>query len=237
MLDVQRLHVTGGVVHVLTMSRPPVNAMDTALLTALVDAIHDAGQDEETAGLLLAGSSTIFSAGADLREPTDDGHVRRMELFGTFYELLTTFALPTVAAMEGPAIGGGAEAVAACDLRVAVAGTKLRFPGASMGIPVGTARLATQVALGVAKDWLLSGRDVTVEEAANHGLVQRVVEAGHAVEVGVEWLDATSVHDRQTVRRIKELAHDTVGLRARVLVENEAIRGAAADAAYGQPRA
>lgn len=228
-----------GQARVLTMQRPPVNAMDSALLTALVDALTDSADDEDVAGVVLTGTGSTFSAGADLRERTDDGGVRRMELFTTFYELLTSFPLPTVAALEGPAVGGGAEAAVACDLRVAHDGVHLRFPGASMGIPVGTARLVGQVPLGVAKDWLLSGREVGVDEAARHGLVQRVTSPGDTLATGLRWLAETAAHHRDTVRWLKQLAHDGAGVRDRMSVENLALRVAAegGDRPYNRGRA
>ena len=236
MLDVRRVPVDGGSVHVLTMDRAPVNAMDTAMLTALLAALDDADDDPEIAGLLLAGGDHVFSAGADLKEATPDRGVARMELFARFYDRLTTFPSPTAAAVEGAAVGGGAEAVLACDLRVLAPGATLRFPGASMGIPVGTARLVDQVGLGVAKDWLLSGRAVAADEAERRGVAQQVAPAGTCLDRAMDWLRLTATHDRDTVRRVKALAHDASGLGRRLAVENDAIRAAAAggDTAYGR---
>lgn len=227
-LHVDRRPVTGGEVVVARMHRPEArNAMSSAMLIALIDVIDDAAADEAVCGLLLAGSDDVFSAGADVREPLDDGGRRRMELFTQFYESLTLFPLPTAAAIAGPAVGGGAEAAAACDLRVAEPSARFRFPGAIYGIPVGTARTISQVGLGVAKDWVLSSRDVDAEEAARTGLVQRVVPAGHSEQAALDWLDLTSQRDRPTVQLLKRLFNDGAGLRDRVMFENDALRAQA----------
>lgn len=224
-LHVERRPVTGGDVVVLHMHRPDArNAMDSAMLGAMADAIDGAASDDRVCGLLLTGTEGAFSAGADVKEASDDQGRRRMELFTVVYEALTLFALPTAAAIAGPAIGGGAEAAAACDLRVADSTARFRFPGAIHGIPVGTSRTIGQVGLGVAKDWVLSSRDVSVEEAHAAGLVQRLVPDGTAVDAALAWLDLTSQRDRDTVQVLKRLFNDGSGLRDRVMFENDALR-------------
>lgn len=236
MLEVRQLPVDGGTIHVLRLHRPPVNAMNTAMLEQLLTAMDDVDADTDAAGLVLHGGDGPFSAGADLKERTEDHGVHRMEVFTQFYRRLTTFPLPTAAAVEGPAVGGGAEAIAACDLRVLTPDATLRFPGASMGIPVGTARLVDQVGLGVAKDWLLTGRTVTADEAERRGLAQRLVEPGAALDTALDWVRQSATHDRATVRRLKALAHAASGLGPRLEVENDALRAASAtgDTPYGR---
>lgn len=224
-LHVEHRPVTGGTVAVLTMHRPGArNAMDSTMLAALADAIDDAAGDPALAGLLLTGADGAFSAGADVKEAMDDGGRRRMELFTAVYESLTLFPLPTAAAIAGPAIGGGAEAAIACDLRVADTTARFRFPGAIYGVPVGTSRTIGQVGLGIAKDWVLSSRDVPVEEAHTAGLVQRLVPGGDAVDAAMAWLDLCSQRDRGTVQLLKRLFNDGAGLRDRVMFENDALR-------------
>ncbi|MDX1621783.1 MAG: enoyl-CoA hydratase/isomerase family protein [Nitriliruptorales bacterium] len=214
-----------GHLYVLTMNRPAAkNAMDSAMLTELVDALADADADPDLRGLLLAGADGVFSAGADVREPMDDGGRRRMELFSTFYEQLSTFRAPTVAAVEGPAIGGGAEAAAACDVRFAGRSAHFKFPGAIYGIPVGAARTVGLVGLGVAKDWVLSSRDISVVEAKAAGFVQRIVDDGDAVAAGRAWLEEAASRDANTVQLLKRLLNDFEGVRDRVAFENDALR-------------
>jgi enoyl-CoA hydratase/carnithine racemase len=210
------------------MNRPGSrNAMSSALLVALIDALDDALADDDIAGLLLTGAGGAFSAGADVKETLDDGGRRRMELFTAFYEALTLFPLPSVAAVVGPAVGGGAEAALACDLRFIEPSATFRFPGAIFGVPVGTARTIAQVGLGTAKDWVLSSRGVDADEAYRTGLAQRVVGAGEAEAEALAWLDQTSRRDRDTVRALSRMFADGSGLRDRVMFENDALRARA----------
>lgn len=231
-LDVT-VHTTeaGGTVHVLTLQRPEVrNAMDTALLSALVDALSDAAADEDLVGLLVTGDGGHFSAGADLKEAgPDDTTVfpRRQELFAMAYELLTTFRAPTVAAVEGYAVGGGAELAAACDLLVVAESAVLRFPGAMMGIPVGVARTVGRVGIGTARDWVLSARMVDAEELWDTGFAQRLVDDGGAVDEGLAWLEEVAQRDAATVAVLKRQFLDLGGVRDRSARENDAIRAQA----------
>ncbi len=217
--------VEGGAIRILRMHRPEArNAMDTAMLTALVETLDDTDGDPSIRGLLLTGTDGTFSAGADIREELSDGGRRRMELFTVFYEQLSNFALPTAAAVEGPAVGGGAEAAAACDLRVAGRSARFRFPGAIYGIPVGAARTVGLVGLGTAKDWVLSSRDVSATEAADAGFVQRLVDDGAARATALAWLGLVASRDADTVRLLKRVVNDFGGLRDRVAWENDALR-------------
>lgn len=210
----------------VTLDRPSArNAMDSALLAALADVLDGAAADPDLRGVLLVGEGDHFSAGADVREETDDGGRRRMELFTLVYDLLTNLPVPTAAAVEGYAVGGGAEAAAACDLRVLAEGATLRFPGARYGIPVGVARTVGLVGLGTAKDWVLSSRDVHATEAYAVGFAQRLVPDGEAETTARAWLTEVAGRDVATVRLLKRLFNEASGgLRDRVAFENDALR-------------
>lgn len=225
-MDVQPL--PDGELRVLVMERPDAyNAMDSSLLAALLDALDEAGRSTSLRGLVLTGAGGVFSAGADLRETLPDGGRRRMELFTEVFEQLSLFRVPTAAAVEGPAVGGGAELATACDVRMVGASAMFRFPGAIHGVPVGTARTIGQVGLSVAKDWVLSARDVHAEEADRRGFVQRVVDDGAAVEAALAWLTEVASRDPATVALLKRLFVEHSGLRDRVAFENDALRAQA----------
>lgn len=217
-----------GALAVLRMTRTRArNAMDTAMLEALLDGLADADADADVRGLLLTGDDRAFSAGADVHEQMADGGRRRTELFTAVYERLSLFRVPTAAAIEGFAVGGGAEAAAACDLRVAGRSVRIRFPGAHYGIPVGVARTVGQVGLATAKDWVLSSRFVPAEEAHRLGFVQRLVDDGDAERVALEWLRQAGANRPETVALLKRLFTDAGGLRDRVAFENDALRAQA----------
>jgi enoyl-CoA hydratase/carnithine racemase len=223
----------GRVIRVLTLSRPEArNAMDTAMLMALVDALADAVAAEPVAAVVLTGAGGHLSGGADLREPLDHaGRIRRMELFGQVYEGLATCPKATVAAVEGACVGGGAEVAAACDLRVAGPTAAFRFPGAAMGLPVGPAKLVGLVGLGTAKDLVLTSRTVDAAEAHRIGLVQRLADDPLAEALAVA--SAVAAGSAHAVTYLKAQFDRFSGLGDRVNAENDALHALAeADGDY-----
>jgi enoyl-CoA hydratase/carnithine racemase len=232
--DPSPLHVriheaeAGGHVHVLMLDRPQLrNAMNTALLSELVDALADADADPDLVGLLVTGASGHFSAGADLKEAgpdTGSGFARRQELFTVAYEQITSFRAPTVAAVQGYAIGGGVELAAGCDLLVLGHSAKLRFPGAIHGIPVGVARTVGRVGLSTAKDWVLSSRMVAADEAYASGFAQRLVEDDEVIATAMAWLEEVATRDTPTVELLKRMFTDMGGVRDRSARENDGLR-------------
>ena len=121
-----------------------------------------------------------FAAGADVAELVDrppamalDGVVR-----GILNEL-EDLPIPTVAALNGHALGGGWELALACDVRVAVPGAKVGFPEVGLGIMPGAGgigRLLQHVGVGLAKEWILTGRLLSADEASSYGLINAVVD-------------------------------------------------------------
>lgn len=212
---------------VLTMDRPRArNAMSTSLLVALLDALDDI-ESSSVVGLVVCGAGGTFSAGADVREEMADGGRRRMELFTLLYERLALTALPTVAVLTGPAVGGGAEVAAGCDLRVVEPDAMVRFPGSRFGWPVGTARTIGLVGLGTARDWVLSSRDVGHDELVAAGFAQRSVVADAGLDEALEWVGQVGAGDRDTVALLKRMFTDSSGLRDRVMFENDTLRATA----------
>jgi enoyl-CoA hydratase/carnithine racemase len=214
-----------GPLALIRLHRPEVrNALDVSLLGELVDAFDRLGRRDDIRGLVLTGADGAFSAGADLAERSNPDRRRWTELFTLAQELLVDLPMPTVAAIEGAAIGGGAELAGGCDVRIAGRSALLRFPGAVHGVPVGVARTIGQVGLSVAKEWVLSGRPIPAEEAERRGFVQRLVEDGEAVDTAIAWLTVVAERDAPTIALLGRLFDQQSGLRDRVAFENDLLR-------------
>jgi enoyl-CoA hydratase len=211
-------------VALLRLDRPDVrNAMDTAMLEEMLAHLEAARRDEGVRVLVLSSTDHMgLSAGADVREQLDEpGRVRRMELFARLYDELTGFARPTVAVCHGSCVGGGAEIAVACDLRVAGSNLRLRFPGASLGVPVGPARLVTLCGLSVAKYLLLTGKEVNAELALRWGLVHKVAPAAATEEHALTLAAAVAEHPPEAVARLKQMLHEWDDVEGRSRVEGE----------------
>ena len=183
-----------GGVAVLTLDRPEaMNALDVATLTALRDRLRDAESDAGTRVIVLTGAGErAFAAGADIKYMSGLGVEAAQEWGALGHEcgrLLETIPKPTIAAVNGFALGGGCELALACDIRYASSAAKLGQPEINLGIIPGwggTQRLARVCGLGVAKELILSGRLVPADEALRIGLVNAVHEPGELLERTLE---------------------------------------------------
>lgn len=193
------------------------NAINTPMLEELLAHLGHAAEDEGVRVLVVSSNDQLgLSAGADVREQLDaEGRVRRMQLFADLYDRLTSLAKPTVAACHGAVVGGGAEIAMACDLRVAGANLRLKFPGAELGVPVGAARLVTAAGLSAAKYLLLTARHVGADEALRMGLVHRVAPAARTEEIALELAAEVARHPPEAVARLKAMLHRWDGIEAR----------------------
>ncbi len=206
-------------VAVLRLDRPQArNAMNTQMLEEMLAHIGTAREDPEVRALVVSSTDHLgLSAGADVREELDeDGRIRRMQLFADLYDDLVSFPKPTVAVCHGATVGGGAEVAVACDIRVGGSNMRLRFPGASLGVPVGPARLVTLCGLSVAKYLLISGKEVAADEALRWGLVHKVAPAAAAEAMAIDLATTAASHPPEAVARLKADA-PRVGRRGRAL--------------------
>ena len=168
----------------LTINRPDaMNAFDVATLTALCDRLRDSAGDADTRVIVLTGAGDrAFAAGADIKYMSALDVDEAKEWGGLGHEcgrLLETMPQPTLAAINGFALGGGCELALACDIRYAARGAKLGQPEINLGIIPGwggTQRLARVAGLGFAKELILTGRLVDSDEALERGLVNRVFD-------------------------------------------------------------
>jgi enoyl-CoA hydratase len=174
-----------GAVAILTLNRPKVlNALNTQTLDELRRAILELKHDEAVRAVILTGAGEkSFVAGADINElavqsPTGgrEHAIRGQHVL----DLIEQMGKPVIAAINGYALGGGCELAMACTIRIAADTAKLGQPEINLGIIpgyAGTQRLARIVGKGRALELLLSGDQVTAQEAHRLGLVNRVVPA------------------------------------------------------------
>ena len=158
-----------------------MNALDRPTLEELRDRLLELRDDTEARVVVLIGAGEkAFVAGADIKYMSGLGVDEAKEWGGLGHacgQLLETMSKPTIAAINGFALGGGCELALACDLRYASSAAKLGQPEINLGIIPGwggTQRLARVCGLGVAKDLILTGRVVDAEEALRIGLVNGV---------------------------------------------------------------
>jgi enoyl-CoA hydratase len=169
-------------VALVTIDRPEaLNALDVATLTELRDRLLELSGDDEIRVVILTGAGEkAFVAGADIKYMSGLG-VEEAKAWGALGHeagrLLETMPKPTIAAVNGFALGGGCELALACDLRFASSSAKFGQPEVNLGIIPGwggTQRLARVCGLGVAKELIFTGRVIGAEESLRIGLVNAV---------------------------------------------------------------
>ena len=198
-------------VALLRLDRPEArNAIDTQMLSELLEHLAVAGGDDAVRVLVVSSSDHMgLSAGADIKEPIDDeAKVRRMQLFADVYDGFVGFPKPTIAACHGDVVGGGAEIAISCDMRIGGANLRMRFPGAALGVPVGPARLVTLCGLAAAKYLLLSSRTVGADEALRIGLVNRVAPASATEDAALDLAAEVAALPPEGVAQLKRLLHE-----------------------------
>lgn len=211
-------------VEILRLDRPEKrNALDTATILSLVDALSALRDDADVRAVVLSTTSTAgLCAGADVGEQLDAaGGVARMEAFAALYEAVELVPVPTIAVCVGSCVGAGAEIAAGCDLRVAGDNLKLAWAGARLGVPVGPARLTQLVGLSRAKELVYTGRPVDGEEAVALGLATRLVPADEAEAAALDLARALTAQSPRGLRTLKAMFRDLEGTTGRIAHENE----------------
>ena len=162
----------------LTLNRPEAR---NALNTELAEALRAACRHAVASGarlVVLRAAGPVFCAGADLKERqgmTDDAvRARRLKSFAA-YDALEALPMPTVAVVQGPAIGSGVEIAAACDFIIATPAASFRTPEALWGTVGATQRLPRILGKRLAKELMFTGRALTAAEAQAAGLVARLI--------------------------------------------------------------
>jgi enoyl-CoA hydratase len=206
-----------GSVALVTIDRQDaLNALDLETLTALRDRLRDLSGDEEARVVVLTGAGEkAFVAGADIKYMSGLGVDEAKAWGGLGHEtarLLETMPKPTIAAINGVALGGGCELALACDLRLAASGAKLGQPEINLGIIPGwggTQRLGRVVGLGAAKELLLTGRAVEADEALRIGLVNGVHDP--VLDRALEVAQLLATKSPVALRVLKRLANRGLG--------------------------
>lgn len=165
----------------ITLNRPESrNALNLAMCGALMNAANSISADPEIRLVFLRANGLAFCAGADLkeREGMTEARVRERRIAGfDAYAALESLPMPTIAVVEGPAIGSGCEIAGACDFIVATPAASFRTPEALRGTVGATQRLPRILGKRLAKDMMFTGRTLSAEEARDAGLVSRLVSS------------------------------------------------------------
>jgi enoyl-CoA hydratase len=206
-------NLNGDGIAILTVNRPEVrNGLDWTAMESFSDTVEQASHSRELRALVLTGSGETFISGGDLKalKPYTkwrDG-LRLAVTMGKALDKLRSLPCPTIAAINGPARGGGAEIAAACDQRVMAEGADIGFVHARLGITTawGGARYLLQlVGYPMALELLATGRILNAQEAEEVGLVDHITAPGDALDTALNLARIMAEHPIEAVRAAKRL--------------------------------
>jgi enoyl-CoA hydratase len=190
-----------------------LNALDRQVVEEIGQALLELESEGPRAIIVTGAGERAFIAGADIRamsimEPLEAK--RFSEIGHAAMALLDRSPIPTIAAVNGYALGGGCEVAIACDIRIAAENATFGFPEVGLGILPGmggTQRLPRLIGPALAKELIFTGRRISAEEARELGLVNRVVAEGEALNAARELAAEISGNGPLAVRHAKAAAN------------------------------
>jgi enoyl-CoA hydratase len=217
-----------GAVRLLTLNRPEkLNAADLPMQRSLVDCWQTIHNDKNARAVVLTGAGRAFCAGGDLslvHELGTGNEVLQEELSSIHRQLLSAMLetdLPVIAAVNGAAVGFGAELLALCDIVLMAEGAFLADPHVKYGLrpsPACQLMWPHLTSVAVAKELLMSGRKVDAGEAMRLGLINRITPRGEELRVALRMADDLAALPISGVASVKKAFN-------RVLVEQARLEG------------
>jgi enoyl-CoA hydratase/carnithine racemase len=201
-----------GAVAQIELDNQPLNLVTGAMMERLDAVLDELARDGEVRAVVVTGAGTrAFCAGSDVKEFEGlAGRVARGKLLYEkyVYRKLAELPVPTIAAIEGDALGGGLELALCCDLRIASARARLGMPEVRLGVipgSGGTQRLPAVVGPARAKELILVGELITAQRAEQIGLVNAVVGEGEALAAATDMAQRIAQRGPVAVREAKRL--------------------------------
>jgi len=200
---------TRGKVGLIRLNRPQaLNALNSALVRELDQAIDTFEVDDNIGCMVITGSDKAFAAGADIKEMADKTFAEAfLGDFVSSWDRVAHTRKPVIAAVAGFALGGGCELAMHCDLIIAADNAKFGQPEIKLGVIPGiggTQRLTRAVGKAKAMDLILTGRMMDAAEAERSGLVARIVPLASLVEEAVKVAETIASMSLPSVLAAKE---------------------------------
>ena len=198
----------------LTLARPPLNILSIDMMEEINRALEEVAANPGAKVLLLAAEGKAFSAGVAVEDHLGDRVKPMLDAFHQIFRRLRLLDCLTLAAVQGAALGGGAELATFCDLVIASEGATFGQPEIKVGVFPPVAVLHYPARVGVAKTLalLVSGEVIPAAEAARIGLVDQVVAAERLAETVEAQVERFRAQSAAVLRLTKRAVRDSLGL-------------------------
>jgi cyclohexa-1,5-dienecarbonyl-CoA hydratase len=201
----------------ITLDRPPVNVLTTAMMRDLSAALRRVAADDAARVVRLDAAGKTFSAGVDVGDHLGNLLPSMMEALADLFLAFESVPQPVVAVVSGAALGGGLEVVLGCDLVVASEKATFGQPEIKLGVfaPPATVLLPRRIGLGAATGLLLTGQSVNAAEARRLGLVNEVFAVEGFDAAATAWIEKLLALSGASLRRAKRALRESSRLPVR----------------------
>ncbi|OGO15659.1 MAG: hypothetical protein A2Z02_01125 [Chloroflexi bacterium RBG_16_48_7] len=179
----------------INLNRPPLNVLDIAMMKEIVQATEEAQKDPAVKLLVIAGKGKAFSGGVDVADHTADKVDAMTEVFHKMCTSIIKFPQPTVAIVNGHALGGGCELAISCDMVIASEAARIGQPEIKLGVfpPIAAIVMPQIIGRKKALELILTGDVITAAEAYRIGLVNHVVAPEKLEETAMNFIEKLSM--------------------------------------------
>lgn len=194
----------------ITLARPPLNILNIAMMREIGAALDQCAPPKDLVAIVFdaAEGSRAFSAGVAVEEHVPETVFQMLDSFHNIFRVLNQISRPTIAVVDGPALGGGCELVAGCDIVIASDRAKFGQPEIKLGVfpPVAAILLSRILGEKKAREMILLGEMIDAHEALRLGLVNHVVPSSE--------LESKTV---SLLARLRELSASSLGMTRQAL--------------------
>lgn len=212
----------------ITLNRPEVgNALNRILLAELRDCVQRVSADQSIDVVIITGAGRMFCSGEDLRGlASQEGTLEQVTLTCEVFDMITEIPQPTIAAVNGYAVTGGIEMILGCDIRIASENAMFADTHARVALMPGggdSQMLPRLIGLARAKEMIFTSDFVSAQEAAQIGLVNRVVPADRLLDEARAIAKKIQANNQWIVRRVKATMNQGWGmdLKAAMIFERQ----------------
>jgi cyclohexa-1,5-dienecarbonyl-CoA hydratase len=194
----------------ITFARPPLNIFNIAMMREIGDALNDCAQQNDLVAIVFdaAPDSRAFSAGVAVEEHVPETVVEMLEAFHGIFRQLNQISRPAIAVVDGAALGGGCELVAACDIVIASERAKFGQPEIKLGVfpPVAAILLPRIIGEKKAREMMLLGEVIDAAEALRYGVANYVVPS-----------DTLQQKTNEVLAKLRELSPSSLAMTRRAI--------------------